>query len=167
MDTQWGRLRATGIPGVLGLDPGFADMRRLRSGNAGRFTILAEVTEPLAVCRLLLKMGLEVVAADSVTDVAHPQFDAARTFARAPRTGSEWWFLLYMDHSALCATFRRGLSVQEWLRSVRLEVSDIGGAEIFHLQFLDMDLIVPLEERIKPALDSLPEPEYRLIRAKC
>jgi hypothetical protein len=169
MNSTIGRLKSGGLPGLIGLDPTSSELEaRIVSGKVSRFTILAEVTEPLAVCRFLLKMGLEVVAADSADDARISKFDNARKFARSPSKGKKWWFLLHTDHEALFSNFRKGITVREWIEGVKLEVVEVQGAEIFHLQLLNMNLITPLDDRVlPPSMESLPEPDYRLVFGEC
>jgi hypothetical protein len=53
----------------------------------------------MAVCRMLVKMGLEVVAADSYEDARDKRFDSTRSFARFPARGMEWWWFMSTDHT--------------------------------------------------------------------
>lgn len=169
MQARVGTLKAGPLPGHIGIDPISSDIEEaIERDRITQLRILAELTEALAVCRLLLKMGLEVVANDSYEAAHGSKFDAARRFARAPSRNSEWWFLLRVDHEKLFRKFICGVSLREWIGGANLEVVEADGAEVFHLRLLDMDLLTPLESIVIPSkMDGLPEPEYRLFKVRC
>lgn len=48
--------------------------------------------DPVPVCRLILKMGIELVARQDPGLARSPAYDEARRFARAPPRGATWWF---------------------------------------------------------------------------
>jgi hypothetical protein len=149
-------------PGTFGFNPATQELEQgITTGQITQVTILAEPTAPEAVCRLLLKMGLELVAADNHDDALGPKFDAARQAARAPKRGTSWWFLIQMNYQRLFSKFKTGVTWKEWGNGVRLEVIDVEGVEMFHLQMLDMSLLTPLENRIQPSGD-FSEPEQML-----
>lgn len=166
-ETHLGTLRATGMPGTLGIDP--SDPRVEAAITAGRITqvrLLAECTEPLATARLLLKMGIEVIARDDPTIARSDRYDDARSFARAPRNGGNWWFLIATDHERLFATFRRGVSLADWVNRVSVGVCEDAGAEMCVLRLLDMTLMCPMHAHILPPdMTTLPEPDFRLVTA--
>ncbi|MBU1260309.1 MAG: HNH endonuclease [Planctomycetes bacterium] len=168
-ETSLGTIKGTLCPGIIGLDPKFKEIEKVVSnGQITQLRILAEPTESLAICRLLLKMGLEVVANDSFDDAMKTKFDAAREFARKPLRGSKWWFLLCCNHKLLFTRFINGITLKEWTEGIKLEVINIEGGEMFHIKLLDMSLITPLEKRILPGdLKSLSEPDYRLFWSEC
>lgn len=164
-----GEIMSSGIPGVVGANPRDDEIETgIREENVTQMRIRAEVTEPLAVSRLLLKMGLEVVAADNAEDALSEKFDGAKKFVRAPATGSEWWFLMVTDHDSLFCKLKQGVTCQEWFEDLKLEVVDEQGAEVFHLQLIDMHFITPLERRVGPPdMSDLSEPKYRLFNPVC
>jgi len=129
--------------------------------------ILAEPTEPVAVCRMLVKMGLEVVAMDSPDDARSPKFDSARVFARRPAKGMEWWFFINTNHTGLFAKFRNGISIEDWVNGVSLSVHQFDEFEAFRLQLLDMIIFTPLDVRVLlPNMQEFSEPDYRLFHVK-
>lgn len=164
MGTPLGTVRATVQPGTLGLDPATPAVEEaLLNGRITELDIIAEPTEPAAVCRMLVKMGLEALASDLPDYARSPTFDSARDFARRPARGSSWWFLMHTDHPALFSRFRRGVSRAAWASRVNLSIQGSGEVILFRLQFLDVVIITPLDSRIlPPCMDSFPEPEYRL-----
>jgi len=87
LETRLGTIKGSPYPGIIGLEPVSEEVEKcISNGRITQLKILAEPTEVVAVCRLLLKMGLEVVASDSLDDVMDMKFDAARQFARKPQS---------------------------------------------------------------------------------
>jgi len=116
---------------------------------------------------MLVKMGLEVVAADSLDDAHDQRFDSARAFARFPARGAEWWWFMSTDHEQMFAKFRHGISIGDWIGGVNLSVHQFEEFEAFRLQLLDMVIFAPLDARvIAPDMSEFPEPEYRLFHVK-
>jgi len=168
MKIHLGELKASFLSGLIGIEPDSKDIEcAIEKGRITQFRLLAEPTEPIAICRLLLKMAIEIIAIDSKEEALSEKYDAARTFARAPKRNSKWWFLIHTDHKELFNKFKFGVSYSEWIKNIELRVSEIGGAEMFVLKLLDITIMAPLMENIIPHnLDELPEPEYRLFEVK-
>ena len=163
-----GTLRGILMPGHFGIDPISPEVEKaLDQGKITQMRILAEPTEPVAVCRMLVKMGLEVVAMDSPDDARSPKFDSARVFARRPEKGMEWWFFINTDHTGIFSKFRNGISIEDWVHGVRLSVHQFDKFEAFRLQLLDMIIFTPLDVRVLPPdMKEFPEPVYRLFHVK-
>lgn len=161
MGSALGVLRS-GPQGTLDIEPrNAATAEAIASGRISQLRIPAVPTEPVAVCRLLLKMALEVVADASKEDALSQRFNEAREFARAPAKGAQWWFLIATDHTKLFERFRRGVSYGEWLRNVHLSISEVEGEDVFHLKLLDLSLITPVRPVFEPAPDLADnEPEW-------
>lgn len=159
-----GIVKASLAPGVIDYEPATPFKKAHEEGWKSQIRLLAEPLKPQMVCRFLLKMGIEVVAADSSQAVFEERFDEARIFALLGEKRSDWWYLQYEDISAASHYMTHGVTLQEWAENVKLEVVLIEGvSEVFHLKLLYMDLFTPLESRIqRPPRESLPEPEYRL-----
>ena len=139
MKTHLGILRSGPFPGQVGIDPARPEIEAgIKSGKTSQLRILAEPTEPVAVCRMLVKMGLEVVAADSAEAARDSRFNSARIFARAPARGTEWWWFMSTNHEQLFRRFRYGISIEEWIEGVSLSVHQFDQFEAFRLQLLDM-----------------------------
>ena len=168
MQTHLGTVRSSPFPGQIGIDPVTPEIEEaIERGTISQVRILAEPTEPLAVCRMLVKMGLEVVAADSADDARDKRFDSARTFARAPARGAEWWWFMSTNHEQLLGKFRDGIGIGDWVQGVSLSVHQFEEFEAFRLQLLDMIIFTPLDVRVMPpTMDEFPEPEYRLFRVR-
>jgi hypothetical protein len=164
LESTVGTIKGSPLAGKIGLDPRSEGIEKgVLAGSVTQVRLLAEPTESLAVCRLLLKMGLEVVAADSHAGALATRFDFARRFARSPRLGDRWWYLLVCNHERLFQRFGHGVTAAEWASAVSLSTTDHEGCEVFRLQLLDMNMLIPLEPRMQPA-DELRtnEPDWRV-----
>ena len=168
MQTHLGTVRSSPISGEIGIDPFSPEIQAaIESGRISQLRMLAEPTEPVAVCRMLVKMGIEVVAADSSKDARDNRFDSARTFARFPARGAEWWWFMSTDHERMFAKFRHGITIGDWVHGVSLSVHQFEQFEAFRLQLLDMVIFTPLDARVMPPdMIEFPEPEYRLFHVK-
>lgn len=169
MRTHLGTLRSGVSAGQVGIDPCSSEIEAaIEAGEITQMRISAEPTEPLAIARMLVKMGLEVVAADSERDAHDPRFDSARTFARDPRRGTEWWWFMGTDHGKPFARIRRGVTMQEWQQGVNLCVHQLPNFEALRLQLLDMVIFTPLDVRVAPPdMNEFPEPDNRLFEVVC
>lgn len=167
METRLGTMRAGTRSGTIGIDPGCDVVeQKLAGGQISQLRILAEVTEPLAIARMLLKMGLETIALDDHELALSSRFDEARRFARDPQMGTSWWFLLHVNHQALFSRISAGITGPDWSEGVSMSTAPIEDSELFRLQLMDISAVIPMESRIQPPpLDDLPEPDYRLCRA--
>ncbi len=150
--------------GRLSVDPSPAFGSAWLSDNKTEMRILAHPLNARATCRLLLKMGLEVVAADNHSDAFLDKFKAARKFIRQPTPSAKWWFLQREDMNKASNYIRNGVTMSEWSENVELNIVDCGDeAELFHLKLLYLDFMIPLEQRIILDIgEELQEPEYRL-----
>jgi hypothetical protein len=159
-----GIIKASLQPGVIGFEPVARFEKALKEGGKTQIRILAHPLKPDMVCRTLLKMGIEVVAADDPQAVFSEKFDDARTFALFGQKVGNWWYLQREDMRAASDYISGGITAKEWTENVRLEVVLIeDNAELFHLKLLYLDLFTPLESRIQPPpSSSLQEPELRL-----
>jgi HNH endonuclease len=156
-----GRVCGSGVPGLFHFDPAPPFAQAMHDGTKTQIRVIAEPKRPDMICRTLLKMGIEAVAADNVTDVFSTRFDAARRYALDGAKDGEWWYLQREDLTQAAKLFEGQPIVGR--EPFQLETCDIGdGAEVFHLHLFYLDLFVPLEQRIIPHLATLPEPEYRL-----
>jgi len=158
-----GTVRASPRPSTLGYDPNLPFEQALAEGRKSQIRLLAHPMKPQMVCRFLLKMGIEVVAADSPGDALDERFDIARNYALTGEKPLRWWYLQQEDMSRASRWIACGVSAREWGEHVALEVVRLGqGEEVFHLRLLWLDVFTPLTGRVKPELDGLPEPEFRL-----
>lgn len=159
-----GDVASGSAPGQIVLNPRTPQVaEQVEAGEITQLRMLATPLDPLAVCRLLLKMGVETVAAESAASARSRTYDAARQFARAPTRGEHWWYFESCDYEQLGRRFAAGVTADEWRSGVSLEVSELEGEEVFHLRLLELSLIVPLGERLVPAPElSQSEPEWRV-----
>jgi len=163
LESWEGVLRGSLQPGQIGYDPSGMFETVMEEGNKTQIRILAHPIKPDMVCRTLLKIGIEVVAANDQVAVFDEKFDAARNYAlRGEKTGT-WWYLQRENIAEAFHYIRNGVTLDEWISNVKLEVVTIDeGMEVFHLKLLYMNLMTPLESRIQPLNEDLEEPEYRL-----
>lgn len=159
-----GVVRASLQPRTIDYDPAAPFKKATEEGRKTQMRILAHPRKPSMVCRFLLKMGMEVVAADDAEAVFDEKFDKARNFALLGEKQDDWWYLQCEDISAASNYISHEVTLQEWMENLNLEVVIIeDAAEIFHLRLLYMDMFTPLEQRIKPPpVGGLAEPQYRL-----
>jgi len=162
-----GILEAGPRSGTFGYDPALPFRKAFESGQKTEMRILAEPLKPTFICRMLLKMGLELVAADNPSDIFHHKFDAAREFALKGNKEEKWWYLQREDMAAIPAYIEKGIKELKWQDDIFLNTIVVGEAnnqaEVFYLKLLYLELFVPLEPRISaPSRAEFKEPEYRL-----
>jgi len=163
--SSWeGKIAGGPVPGIIHYGPASPFELPMSDGGKSAIRLLAEPQKPAMICRTLLKMALEVIAADSPTDALAGEFDDARHFARWGTKPGAWWYLQREDHALAAKLFRR--EVINDFEPIVLEMCRIGEAddmaEVFHLRLFFLDMFVPMESRILPDVNDLPEPEYRL-----
>lgn len=162
--SSWeGRIRASIQPGTIGYDPAPSFEQGTMDGQKTQIRLLAQPLKPDMVCRFLLKMGIEVVAADDPEAPFLDKFEAARRYALTGHKSIPWWYLQNERMDETNRFITSGVSEQEWNDGVKLEVIKLDGEqEMFHLTLLYMDLFTPLTTLIDPQLEGLKEPEFRL-----
>jgi len=110
---------------------------------------------------LLLKIGLEQLGKNFYEVSVSERVRAAREFARRPKPGDGWWFLVRSSP----AEYLTG-STQIFESSI--EIIETGGVLVSAMHMLGVSTMVSLEYGELPAeKGDLPEPEYRIIFAKC
>jgi hypothetical protein len=157
-----GFIKATRRFGTVELEPRTEEIgNRVMSGEITQIRLVAEVTEPLAVCRMFLKIGLELLGKHFYDVAISDRMAAAREFARKPKRGDAWWFLARS-------------SPQDYLlgqldaSESQIELIERQGILIFVMHMPGISITIPLElGAIPPSKVELPEPEYRIILAFC
>jgi hypothetical protein len=162
MKATIGEIRATGMLGTIEVEPRSECVDALvEAGDVTQFRILAEVTEPLAVCRMLLKIGLEQLGKHFYEVAAAPRVKAAREFSRRPRRGQAWWFILRCDPHQYVKDLRENTESS-------IEIVESEGVLFSVMNTSGASTMIPLEESAQPPSGSeLPEPEFRIIHAVC
>ncbi len=131
---------------IIGLNPRSEEIeRRINNGHITQFRILAEITDPYAICRFLLKMGLEIIADDRPYEIYNSKYDAARRVARSPKLGDKWWFLFIRDDMSWLSN---ELPVSKGI--IELSTSIIEGHEMFCLKTNCFSFITPIEQEFIP-----------------
>lgn len=161
VDTMFGQVEASGAPGIIELEPRNDQLRNLvETGRVSEFYLIAEVTESLAVVRMLLKIGLEQLGKHYYDVAVSNRVEEARAFARRPGRGDNWWFVLCTEPSEILDTTVQGASA--------IEIREQEGVLVSVMRLPGITTIVPLEKRASPPTPgSLPESHYRIIRAIC
>ncbi len=141
MMSTLGRVHGGPLAGLLELEPRNEEVARLvMAGDVRHLSVAGGVSDTLAVCRLLLKIGLELLAADPSCDARARRYDAARAFAREPSTSARWYFI---------HTPASPLSTEDgWMMEV--VIAELG-LEVFHLRLGGTHLITPLESGSEPS----------------
>lgn len=160
VDPLEGRVESAGQPGLLLYEPS-SFIPDPSQKAVMRF--LAQPTNPRAVCRLLLKMGIEALAFESADEALHERFDAARALARG-RSNERWWYLEFDRASSEVQWFSGELAEGE--SPVELYVSEPSpGIETVVLNFGPVTLMAPLLPNIEPDLSGDWDSRWRLVRA--
>ena len=160
-----GVIRASLQPGTIGFDPAPPFESATLDGTKTQIRLLAHPMKPHMVCRFLIKMGIEVVAADNATDVFHVKFDSARHYALTGDKTGAWWYLQKERMDEAWRFLTQGVSQSEWFQNVKLEVIRLEDEqEMFHLQLLYLDLFSPLTPAVQADMAGMEEPEFRLFR---
>lgn len=160
-----GIIRASLRPGAFGYDPGPQFEKPTLDGGKTQLRLLAHPLKPHMICRFLIKMGIEVVAADEAQDAYLSKFDAARRYALSGEKTDTWWYLQTERMHEASRFLTQGVSAPEWSQNIELEVIKLDEQqEIFHLKLLYLDLFTPLTESVEPEMEGIEEPEFRLFR---
>jgi hypothetical protein len=161
MSTTLGQLEASGELGIVHLEPRDQRLSSLiEQGQVNQIRILAEVSESLAVARMLLKIGLEQLGKHFYAVATSDRVSEARTFARAPSKGDQWWFILRSAPEELFSW--------EASEDASIEIVEQDGVLVSVMHLPGVTTMVPLESRALPPLpESLPVPEFRVIRSVC
>jgi len=157
-----GTIRATGRFGIFELYPRSVELgKRVGAGEVTQLRILAEVTEPLAVCRMLLKIGLELLGKHFYEVAISDRVAAACDFARRPKRGNSWWFLLRSNPEDY-------LLKKDDPSDSAIEIRECEGVLVTVMHLSGMSAMIPLETgTLPPSKKELSEPEYRTIWAVC
>lgn len=160
--TLIGSVHATGTPGIVELQPRDNEIsHRVSNGKISQLRIIAEVTEPLAVCRMLLKIGLEQLGKHFLEVAASNRVLAARNFARRPGPGERWWFILQSKP-------REYVFGADAPLEFPIEIVEREGILVAIMRMAGISSMIPLESgTLPPATGELPEPEFRTVWAVC
>ncbi len=163
-DCWEGELHAGNVDGTLSYKPAPCFQAATERGDKTVMRIVAEPTRPKMVCRMLLKMAIEVIANDKFSDVFHERYDSARIFALTGQKRGDWWYLLRENMHLATEFITHGASINDWINKVSLSVTQVkDGPEMFHLRLLYLDLIAPIDSAIQPpSTEDLGQPEYRI-----
>lgn len=162
MPTTLGMITATGHRGRLELkDPTEEALARIGRSETGQFRSLAEVTEPLAVARMLIKVGIEALAKHHDELARSARFAAAREFCRRPRRGQRWWFAIQTDANAMIMP-RADVEI-----GGEIDVGEAQGCAYCAVRLLGLAAFTPLEPSAQPTGFDPKDPTLRLCWATC
>lgn len=129
---------------------------QLKDGLVTQLRVIAYVTQPRAVCQMLLKIGIELLAKHHYKVAVSQRLFEAREFSRRPKRGASWWALLRCVPEEL-------FQLSE--RANELEIREIQSVLFFVMRLPGVQAMIPLE---RADLGSeLPEPEFMTVRAVC
>ncbi|WP_413816631.1 HNH endonuclease [Piscinibacter gummiphilus] len=156
-----GQVQASGRPGnvTLALAEDVAAEHFYPAEESGTFRLLAEVKEAPEVARLLIKIGLEMLAQTDHELALSSRFDSARSFCRRPGRGTEWWFALQTDPQAMIQ------SMKSRTTECQVEVGEVQGMPYSTLRFPGLRTLVPLEPAAHPSEWPENDPNLRIIKA--
>lgn len=159
--TSIGNIYATAKSNIVELEARCQDLHKsVINGQVTQFRLIAEVTEPLAVCRMLLKIGLEQLGKHFYEVAISERVQAAREFARSPKRDNDWWFIIRSNPDKLLDRTKFSDS--------SIEIVEHQGKLISVLHLPGISTMTPLERSVyPPTKEYLPEPEYRIIYVTC
>ena len=157
-----GTVMATGQIGAIELEPRTEELRiRVKAGEVTEMRLIAEITEPLAVCRMLLKIGLELLGKYFYETARSERVAAAREFARRPKRGSGWWFVIK-------STPEEYLSIPYDTQSSSIEIIETRGVLCSVMRMPGVSTMIPLELGLSPPIAlGNHDPYVRVIRCSC
>ncbi|CAN7286775.1 HNH endonuclease [Pseudomonas brassicacearum] len=160
IDSELGQIEASITPRVIELEPQNDQLKAfLEQGRISQFHLVAEVSEPLAVVRMLLKIGLEQLGKNFYNVAISDRVSEARDFARRPGRGDHWWFILRTEPREILANIQDNTSI---------EIIEQEGVLVSVMRLPGVTTFVPLEKRaLPPTEEFLPSPRFRIIRAIC
>lgn len=153
-DPVEGTIEATGLPNFVYYDPPEHLRAAAEAGNKSQMRFPTRPKDPRAVCRFLLKIGVEVLALRGKQEVLQPKYDAAREFARRGMPGTSWWYIELTPEDAM----RRWLVSTEDLNDgetlSKVEISEPEpGLEILIFRVGPAVFMTPLLQNIVPQLE--------------
>lgn len=159
-DSWEGTVSAGPRAGQIAYEPAPPFEQAFKERRKTEMRFVATPRKPEMVCRTLLKMGLEMIAADTPDYVFHQKFDEARTFALHGTKNTPWWYAQVEDDVLMNQFLRERLdSVNESafsLEVIRLE----NGDEVFYLHLFYLDIFTPLVSNVYPQFAD--EPKVRV-----
>ena len=162
MPTTAGMIAAAGRPGQLELkEPTEKALAFIGRSETGQFRLLAEVTEPLAVARMLIKVGIETLAKHHDALARSARFAAAREFCRRPRRGQRWWFAIQTEASAMFMPRTHTEAAGE------IDVGEAQGCAYCAVRLLGLAAFTPLEPNAQPMGFDPEDPTLRLCWPIC
>jgi len=139
--------------------------KNLRSGEIDTIQLILSTRceHPSAVCRLLLKMAIECIAKENLSEAYSDKFNSAKQFARFPKRGSQWNFAIEYKNEYIFDSLKNGLSSSEDLNaSMRFTYTEDG--PFYILEILGITLITPLLPN--EAVSDFTNPDFHIYNVK-
>ena len=157
-----GTIQAAGESGQIFYEPNNYFKKAFESGQKTLTIIPAMTKKPDMVLRTLLKIGLEVIAANDRDIVFEKRFDAAREFAL---TGNKKypWFYIQKEDTDLLNDYIQGKDWDDYHCFMDVQYEE-NGLVVLHLRTYYLQFLVPLLENVILDPDNKStEPEERVI----
>jgi hypothetical protein len=149
METIVGKMHAGGNIGIVG----FEENDSTQQEEIKSIVLPAFSRKPNMVLRMLLKIGIEVIAASQYPEMVFDQrYDAARHYALTGEKNSKWFYIVNHDSESFNRYIKSGqISIEEWHSNIYAYIKyEAIGVEILYLRILYLDFIVPLTENVLP-----------------
>lgn len=145
-----GKLFSGGEVGKIIYEPNEIFKKSFESGQKKHSIISAMPEKTDMMLRTLLKIGLEVFAADLTTknEIFEPKFDSARKFALTGIKNEKWFYIVNEDIKKL-NQYLKGISEKEWRDNFYADVHEKGDLIFLHFKLLYLDFMTPLVENVQ------------------
>lgn len=149
MKTIVGKMYAGGNIGLIGLD----ENDSTKKSEFKHIMLPSSSKKPDMILRLLLKIGIEVIAASQCPEMVYDQrYNAARHYALTGEKSSKWFYIINHDMDTFNKYIQSGqITIEEWKSNINtyIKYEDIG-VEVLYLKIIYLDFIVPLTENVLP-----------------
>lgn len=146
-DYREGRLHSAGEPGRINYEPNKFFKRAFDEGRKVMTIIPVTTRKPDMMLRMLLKIGLETIAADNgESKVFEERFNSARQYALTGIKTYDWPYL-QIENIYKLNTYIKGIAADE--EPFFADIYDYDkDQEYMHLRILYLDFFVPLIEHV-------------------
>ncbi|MEZ0611975.1 hypothetical protein ACAW74_25910 [Fibrella sp. WM1] len=157
-----GELHSGGQPGVISYEPNAFFRKAFESGQKTLTIIPAMTEKPDMLLRTLLKIGLEVIAANDRSIVFEDRFDPARNYALKGLKNFPW-FYIQKENTKLLNLYLKRVEWEDTHCFMDVHYED-NGLVYLHMRTYYLEFIVPLVENVSLEQDAtFNEPEERLV----
>lgn len=140
-----GTLHAGGGPGKIIYEPNEFFRKSFESGQKITTIIPAMTRRPHMILRMLLKIGLETIAADDRNAVFEERFNPAREYALIGNKTCSWFYIQREDHEML-NLYLKGIEWDD--HHCFMDVYYEGNLIFLHLRTFYLEFMTPLVENV-------------------